>query len=98
MEPRVSRLENSHSMLQQELHQMNKTLSKIETAIEKQNEISADIRLLRQEFKGHAQLEEESTKRQNARLEKVEMNQSRVAWLVLAAVIGAVMTFILKAV
>ncbi len=47
IEPRVSRLENSHNLLAQELHQINRTLSKIETAIERQNEIASDIRILR---------------------------------------------------
>ena len=96
LEPRVNRLENNHSLLQQELHQMNTTLSKIETAIEKQNEIATDIRLLREEFKSHTAIEIESVKRQNARIEQLEKNYSKLGWMVIGMVVFAVMASILK--
>jgi len=93
---RVNTLESNHQSFVYELRQTNATLIKIEKAIEKQNEISTDIRLLRQEFKSHADLEMESTKRQNARIEQLEQNNSRIVWLILTAVIGAVLTLVLK--
>ena len=96
IEHRVNTLESNHQSFVFELKQTNTTLLKIEQAIEKQNEISTDIRLLRQEFKSTGELTLESTKRQNARIEALEANQSRIAWLVLTAVIGAIMTMILK--
>ena len=96
IEHRVNTLESNHQSFVFELKQKNATLLKIEQAIEKQNEISTDIRLLRQEFKSTSELTLESTKRQNARIEALEANQSRIAWLVLTAVIGAIMTMILK--
>jgi hypothetical protein len=96
IEHRVNALENNHQSFVFELRQTNSTLLKIEQAIEKQNEIATDIRLIRQEFKARAEMELESTKRQNDRIENLETNQSRIAWLVLTAVIGAIMTLILK--
>ena len=96
IEHRVNTLESNHQSFVFELRQTNATLLKIEQAIEKQNEISTDIRLLRQEVKSHVDMEAESIKRQNARIEHLETNQSRIAWLVLTAVVGAVMTLILK--
>lgn len=94
IEPRVQKLESSHALLQQELHQMNKTLSKIEVAIENQNAISTDIRLLRQEFKGHTELENDSVKRQNARIEALEATQSKLAWMIITAVVMALLSLI----
>ncbi len=96
IEHRVNTLESNHQSFVFELRQTNTTLLKIEQAIEKQNEISTDVRLLRQEFKSTSELTLESTKRQNARIEALETNQSRIAWLILTAVIGAIMTMILK--
>lgn len=96
IEHRVNTLESNHQSFVFELRQTNSTLLKIEQAIEKQNEIATDIRLIRQEFKAHSEMELESTKRQNARIENLETNQSRIAWLVLTAVVGAIMTLILK--
>jgi len=93
---RVNTLESNHQSFVYELRQTNATLIKIEKAIAKQNEISTDIRLLRQEFKSHADLEMESTKRQNARIEQLEQNNSRIVWLILTAVIGAVLTLVFK--
>lgn len=96
IEHRVNTLESNHQSFVFELRQTNTTLLKIEQAIEKQNEISTDVRLLRQEFKSATEMAIESTKRQNARIEALETNQSRIAWLVLTAVVGAIMTLILK--
>lgn len=96
IEHRVHTLESNHQSFVYELRQTNSTLLKIEKAIEQQNEISTDIRLLRQEFKAHNDLEIESTKRQNARIEQLEQNNSRIVWLILTAVIGAVLTLIMK--
>jgi hypothetical protein len=79
LQEKVAKLENSHS----------------EQAIEKQNEISMDIRLLRQSFDSNKSAELESKKRQNARIESLEGNQSKLTWAVLFAIIGAVMASVL---
>jgi RecA/RadA recombinase len=94
--PRMQKLEGEHLLLSQELKQMNKTLSKIETAIEKQNEISSDIRMLRQEFGSHTVVERDSMIRQNKRIEQIEKNLSRIVWILITSVIGAVMALIIK--
>jgi hypothetical protein len=96
LEHRVNTLETNHLSFIHELKQTNVTLVKIELAIERQNEISTDIRLLRQEFKSHNDLEIKSTERQNARIEAIETTISRLNWLVITAVVGALMTVILK--
>lgn len=96
IEHRVNTLESNHQSFVYELRQTNTTLLKIEQAIEKQNEIATDIRLIRQEFKNHNEMEVESTKRQNARIEHLEKNNAYIAWLVISAVVGAIMTMILK--
>lgn len=93
--PRVSMLEQNHSLLSQELKYMNGTLRKIETAIERQNEISADIRLLRQALDSHIVAHDASIKRQNERIERMETNQTRVVWILVLAVSGALLDLIL---
>jgi vacuolar-type H+-ATPase subunit I/STV1 len=95
MVPRLQKLEGEHILLNQELRQMNKTLSKIEVAIEKQNEISLDIRMLRQEFKSQKEVELESIKRQNERIEHIERNLSKIAWIVFTAIIAGLLHFII---
>ena len=74
LEPRVQRLENNHDLLALELKQINKTLSKIEEAIVKQNEIISDIRLIR--------LEIESNK---DRIKLLEDDKSKVGWAIVFA-------------
>lgn len=96
IEHRVMTLESNHQSFVFELRQTNATLIKIERAIEQQNEISTDIRLLRSEFKSHMEREEDSAKRSNARINKLENNQSKIAWAVILAVLGAVLAMVLK--
>lgn len=96
LEHRVNTLESNHQSFVFELREQNKTLIKIEQAIEKQNEISTDVRLLRQEFKSRNELDTESMKRQNARIEKLENTISRLNWLIITAVVAALMTLVLK--
>jgi len=96
IEHRVHTLESNHQSFVFELRQTNETLIKIEKAIERQNEISTDIRLLRSEFKSHIDREEDSQKRQNARIEALETTISRLNWMVITAVVAALMTLILK--
>ena len=84
IEPRVSRLENSHNLLAQELHQINRTLSKIETAIERQNEIASDIRILRVELEN-----------KESRIVDIETNIGRLTWLIISSVVGGVMTLLM---
>jgi vacuolar-type H+-ATPase subunit I/STV1 len=95
MVPRLQKLEGEHILLNQELKQMNKTLSKIEVAIEKQNEISSDIRLLRQEVKSHKEVELDSAKRQNERIETIERNLSKIAWTLFTAIIAGLVHFVI---
>ena len=96
IEHRVHTLESNHQSFVFELRQTNTTLLKIEQAIEKQNEIATDVRLLRQEFKSHHDIEIESIKRQNVRIEKLETVFSRLNWLVITAVIAALLATIIK--
>lgn len=96
IEPRVARLESNQGLLQQELHQMNTTLGKIEQAIEKQNEISTDIRLLRLEFKSHIETEALSIKRQNERIESLENTRAKLGYTVVLSVIAALLTLVLR--
>jgi len=96
IEPRVTRLESNQGLLQQELHQMNATLGKIEQAIERQNEISTDIRLLRQEFKSHIEVESNSVKRQNERIESLENTRSKIGYTIVLTVLAALLTLVLR--
>jgi len=96
IEPRVAKLENNQGLLHQELHRMNATLGKIEQAIERQNEISTDIRLLRQEFKSHIEVEANSVKRQNERIESLENTRSKIGYTIVLAVLGALLTLVLR--
>lgn len=96
IEHRVNTLESNHQSFVFELRQTNSTLLKIEQAIEKQNEIATDIRLIRQEFKAHHDMEVESTKRQNERIEKLETNMSRIAWMVISAVVVALLATVIQ--
>lgn len=96
IEHRVQTLESNHGTMAHEMRRMNTTLEKIEVAIERQNEIYTDIRLLRQEMKSQVDLNNETVKRQNARIEALETTISRLNWLVITAVVAALMTLILK--
>ena len=96
IEHRVHTLESNHQSFVYELRQTNETLIKIEKAIEKQNEIHTDIRLLRTEFNAHTLREEDSQKRQNARIEQIENTLSRINWMVITAVVGALLALVIK--
>jgi hypothetical protein len=62
IEPRVTRLEGSFNLLQQELQQTNKILGKIDETLEKQVEASFDLRLLAQKFESHLDRHKEDYK------------------------------------
>ena len=96
IEHRVNTLESNHQSFVFELRQTNATLLKIEQAIEKQNEISTDIRLLRQEFKLHIESELSSLKRQNERIEGLENTRSKIGYTIILAVVAALLTLVLK--
>jgi hypothetical protein len=85
LEPRVLRLETAHTILVEEFKQINKTLEKIELAIEKQSAIMGDLRVLTNKIDG-----------QDKRISDIESVLSRVVWLVVTAVIGALLTLVLK--
>ena len=98
LEHRVHTLESNHQSFVFELRQTNETLVKIEKAIERQNDIHTDIRLLRTEFNEHIKREEDSQKRQNARIENIENTISRLNWMVITAVVGALLAIVIKGV
>jgi uncharacterized coiled-coil protein SlyX len=85
LEPRVSKLETAHTILVEEFKQINKTLEKIELAIEKQSAIMGDLRVLTNKLDS-----------QDKRISDIESVLSRVVWLVVTAVIGALLTLVLK--
>ena len=70
-ENRIQLLENNHNLLSSELKQTNETLREIKTAIEKQNEIHTDIRLLTQKFDSHI----ESHKRDDEKINELKEQQ-----------------------
>jgi len=85
LEPRVSKLETAHTILVEEFKQINKTLEKIELAIEKQAAIMGDLRVLTNKIDG-----------QDKRISDIESALSRIVWLVVTAVIGALLALVLK--
>jgi|GEM_PF-6582344 len=85
LEPRISKLESSHIILVQEFKQINKTLEKIEIAIEKQASLMSDLKVLTNKIDG-----------QDKRISDIESALSRVVWLVVTAVIGALLALVLK--
>jgi hypothetical protein len=85
LEPRVSKLETAHTILVEEFKQINKTLEKIELAIEKQAAIMGDLRVLTNKIDG-----------QDKRISDIESALSRVVWMVVTAVIGALLALVLK--
>jgi hypothetical protein len=85
LEPRVLRLETAHTILVEEFKQINKTLEKIEVAIEKQSAIMGDLRVLTNKLDS-----------QDKRISDIESVLSRVVWLVVTAVIGALLALVLK--
>ena len=102
VELKVNQLEGDNKLLKQELQQMNKTLSKIETAIEKQNEIATDIRLLRHEFSSHVSDEKATFSRVfrdmddqeediSRRMHDLETTKSRLGWFVILSVLSTVL-------
>jgi predicted nucleic acid-binding Zn-ribbon protein len=85
LEPRISKLESSHIILVQEFKQINRTLEKIELAIEKQASLMSDLRVLTNKIDS-----------QDKRISDIESALSRVVWLVVTAVLGALLALILK--
>jgi len=85
LEPRVLRLETAHTILVEEFKQINKTLEKIELAIEKQSTIMGDLRVLTSKIDS-----------QDKRISDIESALSRIVWLVVTAVIGALLALVLK--
>jgi hypothetical protein len=85
LEPRVSKLETAHTILVEEFKQINRTLEKIEIAIEKQASLMSDLRVLTNKIDG-----------QDKRISDIESSLSRVVWLVVTAVLGALLTLVLK--
>lgn len=96
IEHRVQTLEVNHGAFTSEMRRMNTTLEKIESSIEKQNEIHTDVRLLRQEFQGHAMREDETIRRQNERIERLESIISRLNWMIVSAVVAALLALVIK--
>jgi len=85
LEPRISKLESSHIILVQEFKQINKTLEKIEIAIEKQASLMSDLKVLTSKIDS-----------QDKRISDIESSLSRVVWLVVTAVLGALLALVLK--
>lgn len=96
IEHRVQTLETNHHSFIYELRRTNETLAKIEQAIERQNEIATDIRLLRQEVSANTAMENELAKRQNVRIGKIENTISRLNWLVITSVLAALLATVIK--
>lgn len=107
LEPRMQKIELTQTLLSNELTQMNKTLSKIEISLEKQNEIQSDIRTVSHrlesyietdniKFQNHIDAHEDNMKRQNERIEAIEKNIQKVVWMVVSAVLMAVLGLVLK--
>jgi hypothetical protein len=52
--------------------------------------------MLRQEFSSHTVMERDSMIRQNKRIEQIEKNLSKIVWMLITSVFGAVMALIIK--
>lgn len=71
LEPRVQQLENNHNLLVQELHQINKTLSKMEATLEKFAEIVTKLSVL-----------EEKVHSNTGRIKILEDAQAKGMWAI----------------
>lgn len=91
LEHKVNTLESNQLLLVEELKHTNTTLEKIEKAIERQNEVVADIRLLRHELISHIDNTKLLEKTYSDRLTKMESNFSRVAWVIILTVLTTIL-------
>ena len=102
-EQRISKLENSYTLVAAELGQISKILSKMESSLEKQNEIMADIRLLRQAQEEDRRAKEETLKRiykdidiERTRIDEIDKAKSRVGWTIATMVMVALGSLVVK--
>lgn len=85
MEARVRKLEDTNIKIATEWKRLNDTLEKIEEALEKQNENSAQIRELKL-----------MNEVRDARIKALESNQNKLGWVVILIVIAAVVKSVMK--
>ena len=83
LEPRVQRLENNHNLLVAELHQINKTLSKMEQTLEKFADIITKLSVL-----------EEKVHSNTTRIKDLEESQAKGMWAIIATFLAGLGSFI----
>lgn len=90
LEPRVQRLENNHNLLVAELHQINKTLSKMEQTLEKFADIITKLSVLEEKVHSNTtrikDLEEDSV--------KIKDNTQRNLWGIIIIFFSGLISFI----
>ena len=100
---RVEKIEDEHNELTQlfkdfskDFHILTNGFNEVKDILKVLSQTEIQFQLFRQEFKAHDTAEVLTAKRLHERLDKVESNQSRVAWTVLTAVIIAVLGIMIK--
>ena len=85
LEPRVQQLENNHNLLVQELHQINKTLNKMEQTLEKFTDIVTKISVL-----------EEKVHSNTSRIKDLEDSQAKGMWAIVGTFLAGLASFIFQ--
>ena len=90
LEPRVQQLENNHNLLVAELHQINKTLAKMEQTLERFAEIVTKLSVLEEKVHSNTarikDLEEDSV--------KIKDNTQRNLWGIIIIFFSSLISFI----
>ena len=83
LEPRVQQLENNHNLLVAELHQINKTLAKMEQTLEKFADIVTKLSVL-----------EEKVHSNTGRIKDLEDSQAKGMWAIVTTFLAGLASFI----
>lgn len=102
IEQRVRKIEGSHADISQlvrdfkkDFHLLTTNLGEVKEVLKSIHQTSNDMAIFRQRYESNREADKELDKRTHARLSSVEKNQARVVWLVVAAVVGAVLKLVL---
>ena len=83
LEPRVQQLENNHNLLVAELHQINKTLAKMEQTLEKFADIVTKLSVL-----------EEKVHSNTGRIKDLEDSHAKGMWAIVTTFLAGLASFI----
>lgn len=96
LENAIRKTQDSMLLMGKDMHQINQSVSSVANSMEALVKVQQDVRIMEERNETrHQQLREADTLL-HKRVDKIEGNQSRVAWTIITIVIVAVMGIIIK--